>query len=229
MGKTVRKKTLIFVGLDPSAATSKASGVCVLSNTMEVVHIGKWFTFNELHELLQNNKNRINRIGIDGPLQTPHELDKCCFQSNSDCFHQQTTPYKGRYGEYLLNRNGFRCFVTSKNSFAKKWALRCIELNDYLMNYGYETSEVYPTATRKILFPQLNEAKQLKSMREALQKSLSDWGVLFSQREHIYSHDELDAVLAALTMWLHYHQQTISIGNAKDGFIILPYTEFRYD
>lgn len=217
------KSEKLFAGLDPSASDQKASGICLLDSYKKVLHIGKWYEFKEILPLIPSDKKEIILVAIDGPLQPPHELDWCCFSSKmAACDHLQTTPYKGRYGEYILNKMGFRCFVTSRNSFAKKWMLRCFQLNHFLIDKGLQTIEVFPSATKKLLFPFLKGKKQLKSNRKKLLKALKKWGLRFSDPSIVYSHNELDAVLAALTAYLHDQGESISVGNSSDGYIIVP-------
>jgi predicted nuclease with RNAse H fold len=213
----------LFVGLDPSAKSENSSGIGIISNTRNIHHIGTWKTFEELTQILNILKEKIVVIGIDGPLQPPAELDYCCFSdTQSECNHQQITPYKGRYCEFLLNRNGFRCFTTSVNSFAREWINRCFELNHYLTRLNYQTIEVYPTAARKILFPFLSGSKKNLDNRKRLQEALSQKGLKFNSFYSIYSDHELDALLAAYIAYLHQKGSTVSVGNRGDGFVILP-------
>jgi predicted nuclease with RNAse H fold len=188
-----------------------------------VHYLGKWWEFNDILKLFYEISGNIVQIGIDGPLQPPYELDLCCFSGNSQsCAHFQTTTYKGRYCEYLLMKNGFRCYMTSKNSFAKNWILRCFELNQFLTSYSFQTIEVFPSATQKISFPQLKGKKQLKSSRESLEASLRKWGITFPELSSLYTHDELDSVLAAVTVLLYHKKGVIALGDDRDGHIYIP-------
>lgn len=228
MDQAVRKQ-LIVAGVDPSAGSGKPSGLCVLRPDKTILFLGKWHTFEELETLLTFYEVGKNSVGIDGPLQPPHELDFCCFESKIPaCTHRQTTPFKGRYCEYLLNRNGFRCFVTSRDSFAKLWMRRCFRLNEFLHSRGFRPMEVYPTAVRKILFPGITGKKQQRKSREELQTRLREWGIRFPDERRIYSHDELDAVLAAITVWLFHRGRTVRVGDERDGYIILPKVKLEY-
>jgi predicted nuclease with RNAse H fold len=214
-------KTL-YVGLDPSAGPSKKSGICILNRQKEIQFIGTWNEFDEIPAILKKIPAESYLIGIDGPLQLPYELDVCCFSSPADCHHRQTTLYKGRYCEALLIKRGYRCFMTSRNSFVKSWILRCLNLNSYLRNGPFRTIEVFPFATRRIFFPHLTGKKQTKLFREELANLLTEWGVRFLQNRHNYSHDELDALLAAITSLLHDMQQTESVGDERDGYVTIP-------
>jgi predicted nuclease with RNAse H fold len=211
-----------YVGLDPSASARKKSGICILDFKKEIHFIGKWNEFEEIDEILRPVIAKNYLIGIDGPLQLPHELGMCCFSSPTVCNHRQTTSYKGRYCEALLIKKGYRCFMTSQNSFVKSWILRCLSLNKYLQKQSLNTIEVFPFATRRILFPDLTGKKQKTQFRKTLLGNLQRWGVSFPQEDRVYSHDELDAVLAAITALLHGVQQTELIGDERDGFIVIP-------
>lgn len=217
------KRKDLFCGLDPSANASKASGICLMDAHNNIHYLGKWWEFKDLLQLISQISGDIVQIGIDGPLQPPYELDICCFSSNSpSCAHSQTTTYKGRYCEYLLIKNGFRCYMTSKNSFVKNWVLRCFNLNHFLTSRSFQTIEVFPSATQKILFPQLLGKKQLKTSRENLQTALRNWGITFPTPSPLYTHDELDAVLAAVTVLFHHEKKVIALGDERDGYIYIP-------
>ncbi len=218
-----------FAGIDPSASEHKPSGLCLLDQHLEVVFLGKRTGDREILQLLRTAAEPLYAVGIDGPLQPPHELKECCFRTDPPtCAHTQTTPYKGRYCEHLLMRNGFRCFPTSKNSFARRWIWRCFRLNRLLQENGFTTLEVYPTATRKILFPELTGKKQLRRNRVVLQHKLQQIGIQFPGEEKLFSHHELDALLAAYTVYLHWQGKTIAAGDSLDGYIILPETSLRF-
>ncbi|UCF64684.1 MAG: DUF429 domain-containing protein [bacterium] len=213
----------LFIGLDPSASPIKASGISVINSVGKVVFLGKWHENEELLKIIASFPDSTDTIAIDGPLQPPHELRRCCFSAESaECPHQQTTPFKGRYCEQLLLKRGFRCFVSSKNSFAKKWMERCFQLNDFLHELALETIEVFPHATRKILFPELQGRKQKREFRTRLQVQLEGIGIKFPAPPKIYSHDELDAVLAAITNVLYVQGKTEKLGDEQDGYIHIP-------
>ena len=212
-----------YIGLDPSASPLKPSGICVLNQQAKIIHIGKWMEFSEIAEILESLMGQVHSVAIDGPFQPPHELDRCCFSSNSgDCEHKQTTPFKGRYCEQLLIKRGYRCFVSSKKSFAKKWVNRCFLLNDFIKESGIKTLEVFPYATRKILFTHLKGQKQQKVFRIKLQSHLIQFGINFPFHPKVYSHDELDAVLAAVTGLLHAQSKSEALGDDLDGYIVIP-------
>ena len=213
----------LFIGLDPSASSSKSSGISIINSVGKIIFLGKWFDVSELANIVRGLPNIYPMVAIDGPLQPPHELKPCCFSAeDSPCSHQQTTLFKGRYCEQLLIKRGFRCFVTSKNSFVKNWVARCFQLKDYLLGLGLDSIEVFPHASRKILLPELQGSKQNLLFRKSLQRALTRIGVKFLDGSRIFSHDELDAVLAALTNLLYAYGRTEKLGDDRDGYIYLP-------
>jgi predicted nuclease with RNAse H fold len=212
-----------FAGIDPSGSSEKYSGLCLMNEQKEVRFIGRWKLFEEILAILKPFQSQLEYIGIDGPLQPPHELGRCCFTDGSpQCEHKQSDGFKGRYCEYLLIKNGYRCFLTTRNSFVRPWIYRCFLLNDFLLEHHFSTVEVFPYATRRILFPNLTGKKQQLSFRWTLQKELQSWGLIIPPSGRVYSHDELDAALAALTVLLHFQHKSILLGSERDGFICIP-------
>ena len=209
--------------MDPSASSNKPSGLGIIDGNKRVRYLGSWKTFEELLEIMCPFQSKLEYAGIDGPLQPPHELGRCCFTSGSGkCGHRQQGKIRGRYCEYLLNKNGYRCFVTSRNSFARQWVYRCFLLNDFLKAQKITTLEVFPYAARRILFPAITGKKQLLKFRQTLQQELQNWGLVFPETGKCYSHDELDAALAAVTVLLHSRHRTRMLGDERDGFICIP-------
>jgi predicted nuclease with RNAse H fold len=214
-----------YAGLDPSASSQKSSGLCIIDGNKRVYYLGKWKTFEEMLDILRPFQSQLEYAGIDGPLQPPHDLGRCCFSSESaKCKHRQRGKIRGRYCEYLLNKKGYHCFVTSRNSFVPQWVYRCFLLNDFLNAQGIPILEVFPFAARKILFPMITGKKQLLKFRRTLQREFQKWGLVFPDSRCCYSHDELDAVLAAITVLLHSQHKTELLGDGRDGFICLPKT-----
>lgn len=217
------KAKAYFAGVDPAASSKKWSGLAVVDRAKRVVFLGRWKTFDDLLSILHEYQPGVKLIGVDGPLQPPYDLGRCCFTSeSSSCGHRQQGERKGRYCENVLIQNGYRCFLTSRNSFIPSWVYRCFILNDFLKEHGFSTLEVFPYAARKILFPDLVGKKQHRQFREALQTRLRQWGLIFPDSPKLYSHDELDAMMAAITVFLHTQKKTQLVGDEKDGFICIP-------
>ncbi len=102
---------------------------------------------------------------------------------------------------------------------------RCFLLNDFLRNHAFETCEIFPLATRKILFPAVTGRKQKRVFREKLMEEMNQRGIHLSALKYLPSHDELDALLGALTVLLCDAGRAESIGDPLDGFIIIPREE----
>jgi len=96
---------------------------------------------------------------------------------------------------------------------------RGIKLRKILEKKGYKVIEVYPGATQDIL-KVARKNVSLKKLRSGLKKL----GIKVERRE--LTHDELDAVTAAFTGYLHLKGKTISLGDKKEGVIVVPSFEF---
>jgi len=92
---------------------------------------------------------------------------------------------------------------------------RGIKLRKILEKNGYKVIEVYPGATQDIL-KIARKNVSLKKLREGLEKL----GIKIEKRE--LTHDELDAITAAFTGYLHLKGMSLSLGNEKEGVIIVP-------
>jgi predicted nuclease with RNAse H fold len=92
---------------------------------------------------------------------------------------------------------------------------RGIKLKKILEKNGYKVIEVYPGATQDIL-KIVRKNVSLKKLREGLEKL----GIKIEKRE--LTHDELDAITAAFTGYLHSKGMSLSLGNEKEGVIIVP-------
>jgi predicted nuclease with RNAse H fold len=92
---------------------------------------------------------------------------------------------------------------------------RGVKLRKILEKKGYNIIEVYPGATQDILkIPRKNV-----SVKELL-SGLKKLGIHVEKRE--LTHDELDAITAAYTGYLHLKGMSLALGNQKEGTIIIP-------
>jgi predicted nuclease with RNAse H fold len=92
---------------------------------------------------------------------------------------------------------------------------RGIKLRKILEKKGYKVIEVYPGATQDIL-KIARKNVSLKKLREGLER----FGIKIEERE--LTHDELDAITAAFTGYLHLNGKSLSLGNSKEGIIVIP-------
>jgi len=112
---------------------------------------------------------------------------------------------------------GIRLFPSGANFF-RKITERGIEIARMLTNSGIKVFEVYPYATRFTL----NIAPKAKKSREEgriqLISGLRNYVIGINEN---LTHDEIDAVLSALTVVLFYEGKA-KLVSGKDGSILIP-------
>jgi len=145
-----------------------------------------------LREILQNNPTL---IAIDAP------------------FHLPKTGLLRKADREMI-KHGYRVFPPVLPAM-KKLTLRAIRLNKRIVEYGYKAIEVHPTSTRKALSMPLKDWRKIQTVLTTIGLR----GDLIMKK--LTAH-ELDAVTAALTAYLHLKNQTETLGNAKEGYIIVP-------
>lgn len=220
--KKEKGETLLFGGIDPTASPEKKSGCALLNEEGALVKEGLAGTDAEISAFFQETPGPVKFIGLDAPCSLPLGLHRCCFEDNSTCTCTQVRPEKGRFCEQECLRLGFNLYLTTKESFAKSWIRRGLRLAETLQRQGHVILEVYPTGAKKILFGSLPNKGSLAGRRQ-LQTYLQALipGVP-SPAERTLTADELDAILAAYTAYLHFQGKTFLVGDAGEGFIILP-------
>jgi predicted nuclease with RNAse H fold len=150
-------------------------------------------TDSEILEVITRNKPEI--IAIDAPFSLPRNEIL-------------------RKADKEMIKHGYRVFPPSLPAM-KQLTMRAIKLNMAIAEKGFKTIEVHPTSTCK-----------------ALNIPLKDWGKIQTVLEHIglegdfkvraLTSHESDAVLAALTAYLHIKKQTEALGDEEEGYIIIP-------
>ncbi|MDI6805493.1 MAG: DUF429 domain-containing protein [Candidatus Bathyarchaeia archaeon] len=125
-------------------------------------------------------------------------------------------PKKGilRKADRKMIEIGYRVFPPVLPAM-KKLTLRAIKINKLIAEKGYKTVEVHPTSTRKAL----NMPPKDWGKIQAILKSIGLKGDV--QTRALTSH-EIDAITAALTAYLHVNNQTETLGDEKEGYIIIP-------
>ncbi len=99
---------------------------------------------------------------------------------------------------------------------------RAIGLRRALEDQGHAVMEVYPYASKVRLFGLPIPKKTTKYGRQWLRERLE--GLVPGLREHErdLGHDELDAIVAAYTAYLHGQGQAEAIGDPREGIIHVP-------
>jgi predicted nuclease with RNAse H fold len=117
---------------------------------------------------------------------------------------------------------GISCFFTSKGSITRNLIYRSIGLSRRLKEMGFEVIEVYPHATKVILFgdglPPKNSARSLAFMKERLPrliKGLAPYGPALDRYQ-------CDALVNSYTALLHSQNSTDMLGSIQEGLLALP-------
>lgn len=208
---------MVHLGIDLRSSPKHPSAVAALDSRSELTFLGNAHDDQELVQLVRNLQPRL--VGIGTPLGLPNGL--CCLETTCEC--RSTLPQtKGRQLEQELSRMGISCFFTSKGSIIRNLIYRGIRVKELLQEAGFEVVEVYPHATKVILFgdkvPPKNSAHSLAFMRERLPV------LIRGLTSYLPSLDRnlCDALVNSYTAYLHGRNGTDLLGSAEEGLLALP-------
>jgi len=127
-----------------------------------------------------------------------------------------TLPEHGaiRKADQEMHRRGYHVLPPLFRAM-KELTLRAIHLTEELKVEKIKVIEVHPTSTRKALQMPLKDWHKI-------QKIFEEMGLSNQWKKRLFSPHELDAITAAITAHLHTKGKTESIGEPKEGFIIVP-------
>jgi len=192
---------MIVIGIDLAGSEKRNTGICTLNENLET----KCFVVHKDEEILDLiEKFKPDLIAIDAPLSLPKgrkSLDR------REKIHFRECDKK-------LFELGIKFFPITLGPM-RMLTKRGIKLRKILEKNGYKVIEVYPGATQDIL-KIARKNVSLEKLREGLEKL----GIKIEKRE--LTHDELDAITAAFTGYLHLKGMSLSLGNEKEGVIIVP-------
>jgi predicted nuclease with RNAse H fold len=124
--------------------------------------------------------------------------------------------------EIELAQMGIGCFYTGKKSIIKDLIYRGVKFRQNLTRRGYSVIEVYPYATKVMVFgdktPSKSRPEGLTYLREHLPTLVPGPETYVNN----LSHDQCDALLTAYTAYLHLKGETDSLGDPEEGMIYLP-------
>ena len=206
-----------FLGVDLTSSARKPSAFAVVDEMSRLRRLDFFRHDDELLSLASELSPRI--IAIDAPLGLPKGLH--CLEEDCSC-GSDINP-KGRAGEMELARMGIGLFFTSKKSIIKPLIYRAIELARRLREEGHTVIEVYPYATKVLVFndqevPRKSSKENLPFLRKNLPRLVRGLEPYLGK----LNNDLADAVLAAFTAVLHHQGRTDLLGNREEGFIVVP-------
>ena len=158
-------------------------------------------------------------VAIDAPLYLPLGLG---LPGRVPSLVLPTHDYKGRSAEQGLARMGIGCFFTTKRSIIKGVVYRGQDISRRLSKQGYRVIEVYPYATKVILFGEKIPRKVTPVGLAYLKDRIATMVTGLDGHLDELDHDGCDAIIAAYTAWLHCSHQTDALGIPEEGYIIVP-------
>lgn len=206
-----------YLGIDLRTSTKHSSSVSVIDDCSRVDFIGSFFADPELFRLIEQYRPTLIAIGT--PLSLPEGL--CCLEPTCKC-KPAALQRKGRQSELELARMGISCFFTNKGSIIRRLIYRAIHLNQRLAALGYSMIEVYPHATKVILFgdkvPPKNSPRSLAFMKEHLPGLVAGLDTYLDTLDR----NACDSLINAHTALLHSRDATDPVGASREGYIVLP-------
>jgi len=199
----------LAIGIDLSASENRPTGFCVLHDQFAEVDTLK--TDDEIISRTINKKPEV--ISIDSPLSLPK--GRCCVEDSCKCRKFGIN----REAEKLLRKRGINTYPCLIKSM-QKLTVRGIKLSAFFRDRDYSVIESYPGAAQDILgFPRKRE-NLIK-----LEKNLGDLGIEINSNKNKLTHDELDALTAALVGYFYLVGMYEALGNSDEGYLIIPTIE----
>lgn len=208
---------MVILGVDLRASSKRSSTVVGLNGDSEVIFLDSFAEDPELHTMVESCKPDL--IAIGAPLGLPGGLD--CLETTCSCKFANPQN-KGRQSEIDLAGMGISCFFTSKGSIIRNLIYRSISLNKQLSKMGYRVIEVYPHATKVLLFGDKVPPKNSPSSVPFLKDKLTHLVPGLDSHLDGMDRNTCDAVLNAYTAVLHWRQKTDMLGNEEEGLLVLP-------
>ena len=205
------------LGVDLRASRKKSSSVAILDSKSHLTELGGFYEDIELMMLVDDL--RPDLVAIGAPLNLPSGF--CCLDQSCDC-RFSVPDRKGRLLELELAKMGISCFYTNKGSIIRELIYRGILLSQNLRDAGYNVIEVYPHATKMLLFgdkvPPKNSAVSVSYMIGHLTPLVSG----MEKHADDLDRNSCDAIINAYTGQLHAQSNTDVLGDPEEGILVLP-------
>jgi predicted nuclease with RNAse H fold len=205
-----------YLGTDPTSAPGRPSGFAVLNDQGRLQEVGLVGENDDILALARRWRPRY--VAIDTPLSLPQGM--CCLEESCPC--APASPDGLKAAERALLKEGVGLFRTTKRSIIKAMIYRAMGLRRALEERGQAVIEVYPYASKVRLFERPIPRKTTKAGRQWLRRRLEGLVPGLRQHEGRLGHDELDAIVAAYTGYLHGQGQAEAAGDPHEGVIYVP-------
>lgn len=207
--RKLKKKMKIYpkiVGIDLSGSEKRRTGWALLKGTRVQTRLLK--TDEEIVESTVNVNPDL--ISIDSPLSLPRGRD--CTKDSCECRKFGIM----REAERILRNRGVYIFPSLIRSM-QPLTERGIKLRKEFEKSGFMVIESYPGATQDIL-----RIVRKKISLEDLKEGLKSFGLSGEFVGRDISHDELDAITAALVGYFYLTGDYEALGNEIEGYLIVP-------
>ncbi len=205
------------LGVDLRASRKKPSSIAILDPQSHLTELGSFYEDDELIKLVDDLQPDL--VAIGAPLNLPSGF--CCLDQTCEC-RFSVPNRKGRLLELELAKMGISCFYTNKGSIIRELIYRGNLLSKVLRDAGHDVIEVYPHATKMLLFgdkvPPKNSSVSVSYMIGHLTPLVS------GMEEHADDLDRnsCDAIINAYTGQLHAQSDTDILGDPEEGILVLP-------
>lgn len=196
-----------IVGIDLTGSETKASGWALLQHgTAQTKRV-----LSNQDVIEATIKEQPSVISIDAPLSLP--------AGRITVFDDD--PGRKLYGitrecERIMTKRGFRSYPPLIRSM-QKLTQRGIYLAGEFRKLGYEVIEGYPGITQDLLgIPRKRKSK------EYLLKGLQAFGIKGTYDQKGTTHDEWDAITAALVGYFFLAGKYERLGNEVEGYLVIP-------
>jgi len=209
---------MVVLGVDLRSSEQHDSSIaCMSPQSLSLDSILRFKTDEALLEIISKMQPELVALGT--PLSLPKGM--CCLDKQCPC-ESENRERKGRQCEIELAQMGISCFFTSKGSIISRLIYRGIKIRKDIEDLGFEVVEVYPHASKVVLFgdkvpPKSNPASidfmknKLPSLLNSLEEYLDDIDI-----------NECDAILNCYTAVLHSSNATDVLGSATEGLLAIP-------
>jgi predicted nuclease with RNAse H fold len=208
--------TTLF-GVTLRISPSHPSSLAVLNHQSHLVRLSLFHTNGELLQLA--GIYRPTLIAIGSPLCLPSGLADLEPSANTPAAPPETS---GRQLERELGSLGIPCFFTGRGSIIRELIYRGIGLRGALQLRGHKVIEVYPHATKVILFGQpalprkgSQSLAYVKGRLDTLISGLAEYGGSLNK-------NNCDALVNAYTALLHLREGTDLLGDPQEGLLCIP-------
>jgi predicted nuclease with RNAse H fold len=97
----------------------------------------------------------------------------------------------------------------------QKLTSRAVKISEVLRVKDLEIIEVHPASSRKALSMPTKEWRKIQAVFRHI-------GLRGVHEKRMLTRHEIDAIIAALTGYLHLEGQTMLVGDPTEGFIVVP-------